>query len=55
MQRICVKCGGLLIGERAMDFYQVNSWKCVNCGWYREEALARPGRPVLPVHHRANR
>ena len=21
MQRICTKCGGLLIGERPMDFY----------------------------------
>lgn len=55
MRRICTKCGGLLIGELAMDFYQAKSWKCVNCGWYREETLVRPGRPILPVHHRAYR
>lgn len=53
MQKICVKCGGLLIGELAMDFYQARHWKCVNCGWHREEALVRPGRPILPVHRRA--
>ena len=55
MRRVCTKCGGLLIGELAMDFYQAKSWKCVNCGWYREETLVRPGRPILPVHHRAYR
>lgn len=55
MQKTCTKCGGLLIGERPMDFYQAKYWKCVNCGWYREEGPVRSGRPILPVHHRVYR
>lgn len=55
MQGMCTKCGGLLIGERPMDFYQAKCWKCVNCGWYREETLVRPSRPILLAHHRAHR
>jgi hypothetical protein len=55
MQRICTKCGGLLIGERPMDFYQAKHWKCVNCGWYREEVLVLPGRPILTLHRRVYR
>lgn len=52
MQRICTRCGGLLIGERPIDFYQVRRWKCVNCGWSREETLARPSRAMsLGRHH----
>lgn len=51
MRRICTKCGGLLIGELAMDFYQARHWKCVNCGWHREEALVRPSRPISPPRH----
>ena len=50
MPRPCAKCGGLLIGELAMDFYQVRQWKCVNCGWSHKEMLVRPDRPILPVH-----
>jgi|CXWJ01.1.fsa_nt_gi hypothetical protein len=46
MQRICTKCGGLLIGERPMDFYLGNYWKCVNCGWSRQETLMRSDRAM---------
>jgi predicted RNA-binding Zn-ribbon protein involved in translation (DUF1610 family) len=55
MRRICTKCGGLLIGQLAMDFYQAKSWKCVNCGWCREETLVRMGRFIPPVRHCARR
>ena len=55
MQRICTKCGGLLIGERPMDLYQARHWKCVNCGWYREETLIRMGRSIPPVRHCARK
>lgn len=51
MPRICTKCGGLLIGELPMDFYQARHWKCVNCGWSREETLVRPSRAISPVRH----
>jgi hypothetical protein len=46
MQRICTKCGGLLIGERPMDFYLGDYWKCVNCGWSQQERLMRPDRAM---------
>ena len=46
MQRICTKCGGLLIGERPMDFCLGNYWKCVNCGWSRQETLMRSDRAM---------
>jgi hypothetical protein len=55
MQRICTKCGGLLIGELPMDFYHARHWKCVNCGWYREEMLVHPSRSTSPVGHRVCR
>lgn len=55
MQRICGKCGGLLIGELAMDFYQARHWKCVNCGWSREEMLVRSSRALSPVRLRVCR
>ncbi len=51
MPRVCTKCGGLLIGERPMDFYHANYWKCVNCGWYREEMLVRSSRAISPARH----
>lgn len=32
----CHKCGGLLVAERALDFYgSLPGWKCLNCGWCR--------------------
>ncbi len=47
MTSSCDKCGGLLLGERVLDYYQVRRWKCVNCGRAREDGrvflkLARP-------------
>ncbi|MCS6897089.1 MAG: hypothetical protein NZM29_03870 [Nitrospira sp.] len=32
---MCEKCGGLLIDEPAIDFYQSSSRRCINCGWSR--------------------
>lgn len=55
MQRVCDKCGGLLIGELPMDFYRARHWKCVNCGWSREEALVRSNRAIKSMHHRVGR
>lgn len=51
MPRICTKCGGLLVGELVMDFYQVRHWKCINCGWYREEVFMHPARSISPARH----
>jgi len=51
MPTICKKCRGLLIGELALDYYQGRHWRCVNCGWYREELLVRPGRTLGLVKH----
>ena len=51
MSRICTKCGGLLIGELPMDFYQARHWKCVNYGWSREEPLVCPSRAISPLRH----
>jgi len=32
----CHKCGGLLLVERALDYYiPVSGMRCVNCGWCR--------------------
>lgn len=47
MTSSCDKCGGLLLGERVLDYYQVRRCKCINCGWSREDGqvlmnLARP-------------
>lgn len=55
MARTCSKCGGLLIGESPMDFYQARCWKCVNCGWCREEKLVPPCRVISSVRHPACR
>lgn len=45
MTSTCEKCGGLLIGEQVLDYYQTRRWKCVNCGWYRGDGqLLRPAR-----------
>ena len=32
MTSTCLKCGGLLIADRMVDFYQPTGWRCVNCG-----------------------
>ena len=55
MWRTCTKCGGLLFGEVALDLYRGQYWKCVNCGWYREETLVRSSRDLSAVHHRVGR
>lgn len=55
MQRTCTKCGGYLFGELTLDLYQVKYWKCVNCGWSREETLVRPSRAISPVRHQGCR
>lgn len=34
MTTTCQKCGGLLVAERPLDFYNRSArWKCINCGW----------------------
>ena len=38
MTSICEKCGGFLIGEQVLDYYQTRRLKCVNCGWYRNDS-----------------
>ena len=43
MKTTCEKCGGLLIGEQALDYYQGMRWKCVNCGRYRVDGQALLG------------
>ncbi len=55
MHRICMKCGGLLIGEWPMDFYQARHWKCVNCGRSREETHACLNQVVSSGRHRVSR
>lgn len=42
----CRRCGGCIIGERHYDYYQTRQWRCVNCGWYREDIVLQQGRPV---------
>jgi hypothetical protein len=41
MTSTCVKCGGLLIADRMLDFYQPNGWRCVNCGSALAETVLR--------------
>lgn len=34
----CQKCNGLLISERNLEFYaHTERWKCINCGWHRQD------------------
>jgi hypothetical protein len=37
MKRNCLKCGGLMVSEKVLDFYGASDWKCLNCGWLRRE------------------
>lgn len=46
MKSICAKCGGCIIGERALDYYHAKRWRCINCGWYREDAAVGPSRAI---------
>jgi hypothetical protein len=46
MKSSCARCGGYIIGERATDYYQARRWRCINCGWYREDVVAPRGRAV---------
>lgn len=47
MKGSCQKCGGLLIVERALDYYgQSAGVKCVNCGWSKREPLMLFGAAV---------
>ncbi len=42
MTLICRRCGGFVIGEREVDYYQPSHWRCVNCGWYHRGASVSP-------------
>jgi hypothetical protein len=55
MHRICMKCGGLLVGQWPMDFYQARHWKCVNCGWPREETHAYLDQATSSRRYRVSR
>ena len=37
MKTNCLKCGGLMVSEKVLDFYGAHDWKCVNCGWFQRE------------------
>jgi len=42
-----LKCNGLLISERILEFYAYTErWKCFNCGWHRQDNSQshQPGR-----------
>lgn len=43
----CGRCGGCIIDEPSHDYYRTRRWRCVNCGWYREDVAVRPGRAVI--------
>lgn len=38
MTSVCLRCGGFVIDEREADYYQTSRRRCVNCGWYRNDA-----------------
>jgi len=43
----CLKCNGLLISERILEFYaRTERGKCINCGWHRQDnpQSHQPGR-----------
>lgn len=42
----CGRCGGCIIGEPPSDYYQARQWRCINCGWYREDVVLRQGRTI---------
>jgi hypothetical protein len=46
MTSSCGRCVGYVIGERDPDYYQARCWRCINCGWYREDAAVRPSRAI---------
>lgn len=52
MTSICKRCGGFLVGEQALDYYQTRCWKCVNCGWYRRETQMRSSRSIILMNRR---
>ena len=37
MKTNCLKCGGLMVSEKVLDFYGAHDRKCVNCGWFQRE------------------
>lgn len=50
MTPTCKRCGGLVIGEQSLDYYQTHCWRCVNCGWHRRETQVYLGRPITVVN-----
>ncbi len=48
MTSICRRCGGYVIGDRAPDYYRARRWRCINCGWYREDAVIKTA--LLSLH-----
>ena len=42
----CERCGGCVIGERVSDYYQARHWRCINCGWFRDDVQVRSGQPI---------
>ncbi len=46
MKTSCRRCGGYVIGERDPDYYRARLWRCINCGWYREESVVFQSRAI---------
>lgn len=53
MKTTCGRCGGYVIGERDLDYYRARHWRCINCGWCREESVAFQSRAV-PLSERSS-
>ena len=55
MKSTCGRCGGFVVDEQVLDYYQASRWRCVNCGWYRRETEISSSRAVRLANRGAYR
>lgn len=55
MKSTCRRCGGFVVDEQVLDYYQASRWRCVNCGWYRRETEISSRRAVRLANRGAYR
>lgn len=55
MKSICGKCGGFVVQEQVLDYYQASRRRCVNCGWCHREIEVSSSRAVRLMNRGACR
>ena len=55
MKSTCRRCGGFVVDEQVLDYYQASRWRCVNCDWYRRETEISSSRAVRLANRGAYR